>query len=81
MPGQERIETEIFEAVTDSLVSMYDRYMVIAIGITVSPAPIMSFNDFVNQLLVRGMVEYNVQLLELEKEIEQFKDEKTADGE
>ncbi len=63
LPTTIKIDLSVYR----SLVRMYDRYMEVAV--TDDKNPIMSFADFVSQLVVRGMIEYGHHLMALEKEL------------
>ena len=57
---------EIEPSVHEALVRMYDRYVVMSMLTIGQPGP-TSYPNFVNQLMLRGMLEYNKQLIELEQ--------------
>lgn len=51
----------------DSVITIYDRYFQVAI--TDISNPLVSFEDFVNQLIIRGITEYDKQLAAIEKSL------------
>ena len=57
-------EFEIQLSVHKGMVRMYDRHMTLCIERGI---PTISFSDFINQILVRGMYEYAKQLAVMEK--------------
>ena len=65
------INVDIPAEVHRSVVAMYDRYFQVAQGNSEHHDPastaIMTYGDFINQLLVRGMYEYNNDLIKAEK--------------
>ena len=63
-----RIEAQLQPSVTAAAVNMYDRYINLAISDPSHPCKTMSFSDFLNQLIVRGMCSYNDQLQNMEKD-------------
>ena len=58
-------KVDIQLTVHDSLIEIYDRYVEQAMGYD----KIMSFEDFFNQMLIRGMLEYSKQLTDLERSL------------
>ncbi len=57
--------------VYESLVRMYDRYVEVVLTTPIkesSPGP-MSMDQFINHVLVRGLIEYSVFLIPMEKEL------------
>lgn len=64
---ENRTEIDLQPLVMSSVERMYGRYFQVAM--TSTDKSILSFDDFVNQLLVRGLVEHNKQLVEIEKKL------------
>ncbi len=61
----DRMEIDLQPSVYLAVVTMYDRYHEVT---TVSKVP-MDFPDFFNQLVVRGLIEYNEPLADIEKKL------------
>ena len=64
---EDNIRIDLNPLVMDNVERMYDRYFQVAM--TSTDQPILSFDGFVNSLLVRGIVEYDKQLVELEQKL------------
>jgi len=57
---------DIAPAVHEVLVAMYDRYYEMSVTTPGQPGP-TSYPNFVNMLMLRGLIEYNKQLIKLEQ--------------
>ena len=57
---------DIEPSVHEALVRMYDRYYQMSVTTPGQPDP-TSYPNFVNMLMLRGLVEYNKQLIKLEQ--------------